>query len=356
MIESGFFTSLIGFFIVLTPLIFFHELGHYIAAKKSGVSVESFSIGFGPELFGYTDSKNTRWKFSLIPLGGYVKMKGELVSLSKKIDKNSLETDTFLQANLFSRFLIILSGPLANLLLGLLLITSLYYFNGRYVSPPIVNEVLDNKPAKFGGMISGDKVLSINQHKIKNFSDIKSIVENNPKKNLTFEILRNDNLIYINIIPTEFYEKKSKRVLGRIGVTAVQPELVSLSIFPALKFGVLDSINMTIEWFKGIKALFMFEVQKKDVLGPIGIAKISGTSLDRGLNSLIFLMAVLSINLGLINLLPIPALDGGYVVLFTYELIFGKPLSGSIQLFLLKFGFLFLISLMLLVTAFDLGL
>ena len=355
MIESGFFTSLIGFFIVLTPLIFFHELGHYFAAKKSGVSVESFSIGFGPEIFGYTDQNNTRWKFSLIPLGGYVKMKGELINFTNENNKNLLEKDTFLQANLFSRFLIVLSGPLANLILWLLIITSLYYFNGRYVSPPIINEVLDTKPAKMAGIISGDKVISINNAKIKNFSDIKNIVEKNPKNNLLFEILRNENVFYINIVPDEFIEKNSKRVLGRIGVTAAPSELITLSILPALKFGVLDSMNMTLEWLKGLKALLSFEVDKKDVLGPIGIAKISGSSLDRGLTSIVFLMAILSINLGLINLLPIPALDGGYILLFTYELIFRKPLSGSIQLFLLKFGFLFLISLMILVTAFDLG-
>ena len=356
MIESSFFTSLIGFFIVLTPLIFFHELGHYFAAIKSGVSVEAFSIGFGPELFGYTDNNNTRWKFSLIPLGGYVKMKGELINFTNKNEKKLLESDTFLQANLFSRFLIVLSGPLANLVLGLLLISCLYYFNGKYITPPIINEVLDTKPAKIGGIISGDKVISINKKKITNFSDIKNLVENNPNKNLLFEILRNDSVIYTNIIPAEFYEKKTKRILGRIGVTAAPSELIKLSFLPALKFGVLDSMNMTVEWLKGLKALFMFEVDKKDVLGPIGIAKISGTSLDRGLNSIILLMAILSINLGLINLLPIPALDGGYILLFTYELIFRKPMSGSIQLFLLKFGFIFLISLMILVTAFDLGL
>ena len=356
MIESSFFTSLIGFLIVLTPLIFFHELGHYYAAKKTGVGVESFSIGFGPELFGYTDKDNTRWKFSLIPLGGYVKMKGELVNVTKENGQNLLESDTFLKANLFSRFLIVLSGPLANLVLGMLLIVSLYYFNGRYTSPPIINEVLDTKPAKISGIMSGDKIISINNKEIKNFSDIKYIVENNPKKNLSFEILRNEKIIFTNVTPIEFYEKKSKRILGRIGVTAAPAELITLSILPALKFGILDSINMTYEWFKGLKVLVNFEVDKKDVLGPVGIAKISGSSLDRGFVSVIFLMAVLSINLGLINLLPIPALDGGYILLFTYELIFGKPLSGPIQLFLLKFGFLFLISLMIIVTAFDLGL
>ena len=356
MIENSFFTSLIGFFIVLTPLIFFHELGHYYAAKKTGVGVEAFSIGFGPELFGYTDKDNTRWKFSLIPLGGYVKMKGELVNVTKEDGQNLLESDTFLKANLLSRFLIVISGPLANLVLGILLIVSLYYFNGRYTSPPIINEVLDTKPAKISGIMSGDKIISINNKEIKNFSDIKYIVENNPKKNLSFEILRNEKIIFTNVTPIEFYEKKTKRILGRIGVTAAPAELITLSILPALKFGIYDSINMTHEWFKGLKVLLNFEVDKKDILGPIGIAKISGSSLDRGFASIIFLMAVLSINLGLINLLPIPALDGGYILLFTYELIFGKPLSGSIQLFLLKFGFLFLISLMIIVTAFDLGL
>ncbi len=356
MFENSFLMSLIGFFVVLTPLIFFHELGHYYAAIKSGVKVESFSIGFGPELFGYTDKKNTRWKFSLIPLGGYVKMKGELVNLSKDIQQKSNDKDTFLHANLFSRFMIVLSGPLANLFLGVLLIMGLYFFNGRYVSPPVVNEVLVSKPAYQSGILSGDRIISINNNKIKNFSQIKNIVEKNANKPLSFEVLRNERTIHLSVEPYEYYDKNSKVTVGRIGVTAVTPELVKLPILDALKFGLIDSINMTIEWLYGIKSLFMLEVNKEDVLGPIGIAKISGSSLDRGFSSMFFLMAVLSINLGLINLLPIPALDGGYILLFTYELIFKKPLSGSIQQFLFKFGFLFLISLMILVTAFDLGL
>ena len=356
MLENSFLISLIGFFVVLTPLIFIHELGHYYAAIKSGVKVESFSIGFGPELFGYTDKKNTRWKFSLIPLGGYVKMKGELVHLSKDIQKESMDTDTFLQANLFSRFMIVLSGPLANLFLGVLLIMGLYFFNGRYVSPPVINEVIVSKPAEQGGILSGDRIISINNTKIKDFSEIKNIVEKNSNKSLLFKVLRNESIIHLSIVPYEYYDKNSKVTVGRIGVTAVSPELIKLPILAALKFGLIDSINMTLEWLYGLKSLFLLEVNKEDVLGPIGIAKISGSSLDRGFTSMFFLMAVLSINLGLINLLPIPALDGGYILLFTYELIFKKPLSGSIQQFLLKFGFLFLISLMILVTAFDLGL
>ena len=129
-----------------------------------------------------------------------------------------------------------------------------------------------------------------------------------------------------------------------------------MSVIDALYFGLFDSVKMTLEWFKGLKSMFLLEVNKKEIVGPIGIAKISGSVLDKGFFSIIFLMAVLSINLGLINLLPIPALDGGYLVLFIYEYIFKKPVSSKIQLILLKFGFIFLLSLMLLVTAFDLGL
>jgi len=355
MFEASFFISLIGFFIVLTPLIFIHELGHYFAAIKAGVKVESFSIGFGPELFGFKDKRDTRWKFSLFPLGGYVKMKGDLVN-SKNIDNKTLSNkDTFLEARLFHRFIIVLAGPLANLLLGISLISSIYVFNGRYVSPPIIDKVLVNQPAQLAGLYSGDEILFINNNKINNFNDIKVIVETNPASILDFKVLRNNKILNLSVIPTNFYDQKSNKTLGRIGITAKPLELKKLSFLDACLFGLYDSIKMTIDWVIGFKSLLFLDVNKKDIIGPIGIAKISGSSLDKGLTSVVFLMAVLSINLGLINLLPIPALDGGYIVLFTYELIFKKPLSNMVQMNLLKFGFIFLISLMILVTAFDLG-
>jgi len=357
MFESTFITSFVGFFVILTPLIFIHELGHYFAAIKSGVKVESFSIGFGPELIGFNDKRNTRWKFSLIPLGGYVKMKGELINVSEDQDNLSVLVDnTFLKAKLVSRILIVLSGPLANLILGLLLITSIYVFNGRYVSPPIVNSVIKNQPAIMAGLKSGDVIIKINETIINDFSDIKNIVEKNPDKGLIFDILREDKLISINITPNNFFDQRFKKIVGRIGITASPMELKKIPVFNALYLGLYDSMKMTLEWFKGLKSLFLLEVNKKDIVGPIGIAKISGSVLDKGFFSIIFLMAVLSINLGLINLLPIPALDGGYLILFIYEAIFKKPVSSKIQLILLKFGFIFLLSLMVLVTAFDLGL
>ena len=357
MFENTFITSFIGFFIILTPLIFIHELGHYLAAIKSGVKVETFSIGFGPELIGFSDKRNTRWKFSLIPLGGYVKMKGELIKIVE--DKDNLsnsDNDTFLKAKLTSRILIVLSGPLANLILGLVLITSIYMFNGRYVSSPIVNTVIKNQPAIMAGLQAGDIIIKINEENINDFSDIKRIVENNPDNELKFNFSRKDKLLSLNIIPNNFFDKQFNKFVGRIGITASPMELKKIPVLDALFFGLYDTFIMTSQWLTGLKSMFLLEVNKKDVVGPIGIAKISGSVLDKGFFSIIFLMAVLSINLGLINLLPIPALDGGYFVLFVYEAIFKIPISSKVQQLLLKFGFIFLLSLMLLVTAFDLGL
>ena len=228
MFENTFLMSFIGFFIILTPLVFIHELGHYFAAIKSGVKVESFSIGFGPELIGFNDKNNTRWKFSLIPLGGYVKMKGELVNVSSASINREDENNTFLNASLFSRIFIVISGPIANLILGLILITSIYVFNGRYITPPIVDEVIVSQPAIVAGMQSGDKVISINNIKINDFTDIKKIVEENPLELLSFKVLRNDSLIFLNIIPNNFFDTKSNENIGRIGIKASSSMLKKL--------------------------------------------------------------------------------------------------------------------------------
>ena len=353
MIETSFFSSLIGFFIVLTPLIFIHELGHYLAAIRSGVKVESFSIGFGPELLGYTDKRNTRWKISLLPLGGYVKMKGELISNE---DLKNKDNDSFLKASLINRALIIFSGPLANLLLGLFLITSVFYFNGKYESPPVINTVLSNQPAEVAGLKPGDLIKKINQKVIKNFNDIKMIVEKNPNTSLAFLIERKSVFFTKNIVPKDYFNDIYKQNVGRIGVTALPGELQKLYFHEAVFVGLKQYYTMTVGWFYGLKLLITGNVEKKDIAGPIGIAKMSGTVLEKGIIELFIFMAVMSINLGLINLLPIPVLDGGHLCFYIYEAVFSRPLSGLVQNVLLKFGLIFLVSLMILVIAFDLGL
>ena len=190
---------------------------------------------------------------------------------------------------------------------------------------------------------------------VENFQEIKVIVENNPNISMQFKILRNDTILFLNVIPEDFFDERSNSTVGRIGVTAKPMVLTKLTLIEAFKVGIYDTFKLTIEWIKGLKTLLTFNIDKKDIIGPVGIAKISGSSLNQGFFSIIFLMAVLSINLGLINLLPIPTLDGGYIALQIYEFVFKKPLPSQIQIFLLKFGFVFLLMVMFIITAFDLG-
>ncbi len=360
MFENSFLLSLLGFLLVLTPLVFVHELGHYIAAVKNKVKVEVFSVGFGKELFGFNDKNNTRWKFCILPFGGYVKMKGELIvnekNSSRKTNPLQLKdkSGNFNHASLFSRFVIVFAGPLANIVFGMLLISLLYSFQGRLVNLPVVGETIDNSPAFNAGIVKNDLILKINNENIDNFYQLKNIVENNPNKLLRVQVLRNKNIVDIELVPNSMFNKLTKKNVGRIGIIAKKPELMKLNIFYSFYYGCIDTFNMTIEWVKGLHKLINFNLNSNEVAGPIGIAKISGDALVGGISSLIFLMAIISINLGLINLLPIPALDGGYITLYVLELIFGKPLPEKYQVKLIQLGIFLLISLMILVTFLDL--
>ena len=279
-------------------------------------------------------------------------MKGELITND---DLKNEDNDSFLKASLINRALIIFSGPLANLLLGLFLITSVFYFNGKYESPPIINTVLSNQPAEVAGLKPGDLIKKINQKVIKNFNDIKMIVEKNPNTSLTFLIERKSVVFTENIIPKDYFNDIYKQNVGRIGVTALPGELQKLYFHEAVFVGLKQYYTMTVGWFYGLKLLITGNVEKKDIAGPIGIAKMSGTVLEKGIIELFIFMAVMSINLGLINLLPIPVLDGGHLCFYIYEAVFRRPLSTLVQNVLLKFGLIFLVSLMILVIAFDLG-
>ena len=352
MFENTFIISLIGFLVVLTPLVFVHELGHYLAAIKNGVIVEQFSVGFGPELIGFTDKYNTRWKICLIPFGGYVKMKGELLVNDQNYKKNIENNGYFNNASLFSRLSIVFSGPLANILLGILIITSLYSFHGRYEVKPEVNQVVKNSPAEKAGLKVNDLIISIDNIKIYNFEDIRKIVTNNNKV-LSFEVLRNEQLVLFNIKPEIIENKDLKNKTYKIGIIASKPILIKHDFISSIFYGFKDTFVLTFEWIKGFVKLISFKIDKEDIAGPIGIAKISGDAISLGFPSFLFLMALLSINLGLINLLPIPALDGGYILMYFIESILGRPINHKIQSGLIQTGVFFLIFLMIIITFFD---
>ena len=351
MFENTFFISLIGFLVVLTPLVFIHELGHYLAAIKNGVIVEQFSVGFGPELIGFNDKYNTRWKVCLIPFGGYVKMKGELLVNNENYQNND-NKGHFNNASLFARLSIVFSGPLANIVLGILIITTLYSFHGRYEVKPEVNQVVKNSPADRSGLKSKDLIISINSKKVSNFDDIKRIVTNNNEQ-LSFEILRNKQTLFFNIKPEILDVKDLNTKSYKIGIIAPSPILIKYDFISSIYYGFKDTLILTYEWVKGFVKLISFKIDKKDIAGPIGIAKISGNAISLGVPNFLFLMALLSINLGLINLLPIPALDGGYILMYFVEFILGRPIDQKIQFKLIQIGVFLLMFLMIIITFFD---
>ena len=352
MFENTFFISLIGFLVVLTPLVFIHEFGHYLAAIKNGVIVEQFSVGFGPELIGFTDKHNTRWKICLIPFGGYVKMKGELLVNDQNYKNNDNNEGYFNNASLFARLAIVFSGPLANILLGILIITTLYSFHGRYEVRPLVNQVVNNSPAERAGLKPKDLIISIDNIKIYNFDDIRKIITEN-KKQLSFEVLRNKQILFFNIKPEILDNNDTKTKSYKIGIIASSPILIKHDFISSIYYGLKDTLFLTFEWVKGFIKLISFKIDKKDIAGPIGIAKISGNAISLGVPNFLFLMALLSINLGLINLLPIPALDGGYILMYLIESILGRPINQKIQYKLIQSGVFFLIFLMIIITFFD---
>tara|TARA_B100000965_G_scaffold280865_1_gene238750 strand:- start:28 stop:1107 length:1080 start_codon:yes stop_codon:yes gene_type:complete len=353
MLDNSILISILGFLIILTPLVFIHELGHYLIAIKNNVKVDIFSVGFGKEIFGFNDKNGTRWKFCILPFGGYVKMKGELLVDEKNEHINDKSLGNFNQASLISRFFIVFSGPLANIFFGVLLISLLYSLNGRLDSKPVVGEVIKGSSAFISGVAKNDIILKVNEENINNFYELRDIVQLNANNQLELTIQRSSEILNLKITPSPFYDKKSNKTVGRIGILSGKPKLVKLNLFSSIYYSIIDTYTLTIQWVKGLWTLITLQANKNDVAGPIGIAKISGDALTNGFFSIIFLMALLSINLGLINLLPIPGLDGGYISLYFIEFLFGKPLPKSLQLKLMQFGIFFLISLMIFITLWD---
>ena len=279
-------------------------------------------------------------------------MKGELLVNDENYKNNDKKKGYFNNASLLARLSIVFSGPLANILFGILIITTLYSFHGRYEVKPEVNQVVKNSPADRAGLKPNDLVISINNTKIYNFDDIRKIVIKNNKL-LSFEVLRNKQILFFNIKPEIIENKDFKTKSYKIGIVASSPILIKHDFISSIYYGLKDTLFLTFEWIKGFVKLISFKIDKKDIAGPIGIAKISGNAISLGVPSFLFLMALLSINLGLINLLPVPALDGGYILMYFIESILGRPINQNIQYKLIQTGVFFLIFLMIIITFFD---
>ena len=348
-----FIISVLAFLLVLTPVVFFHELGHFWAARRSGVKVEVFSVGFGTEIFGRTDRHGTRWRFSALPLGGYVRMAGDGDAASAPTEGAAARPGNFQAASLGARTFIVAMGPIANFILGIAIIAAIYIGFGKVVIPNVVGEVVAGGPAAEAGIEAGDRVVSVNGHDVGSFGDFRALVFENPGRSLAFVVDRDGRTLNLDVTPSVIDDRCLGATYGQIGIRSVGGELPRYGVAESVTLASVDSFKMAIAMLRGLGRLASGNANKGEIGGPVKIAEISGRVATQGFISLAMFVAVISINLGLVNLLPIPALDGGHLMFFGLEKLMGGPLAPKLQEWIMRVGIALLLGLILALTFFD---
>lgn len=354
----------VPFVVLLGILVFVHELGHYLVAKFSGVQVEAFSIGFGKELWGFVDKSGTRWKISAIPLGGYCQFLGDGDETSTTSEAKELTDEqkkkAFAYQSPFKKLLISLAGPAANYVFAVLIFASIFYFIGKIEFPPIVGEVVKGGAAEQAGILPKDRILSVNGKKVSSFTDVRREVELNTEEKVQVELERGGKIIrlafplqYIEIENDAALDKTETRrpMLGIRSVNVVEVQKLDLNVFQALRDAGIEVWNITDMTLRGVGQMIVGERGSEEIGGVIRIAEMSGDiTRQQGILNLLVFMALLSVNLGLINLFPIPLLDGGHVVIYLIEIATRREINEKVKDGLFKVGFALLISLMVFAT------
>ena len=359
---------LIPFLILIMIVVFIHEYGHYYFAKKYGVGVTDFSIGFGKEIFGWNDKSGTRWKLCWIPLGGYVKFFGDRNVFSQadqeKLIKQYNDEDRkklFVLKPLYQRVLIVFGGPLANFILALLIFFSIYTFIGKDFTPAVINEVQNDSPAMIGGLKQNDIILEIDGNEVQSIMDVSKYITMSSADIIDFKVKRFSDEIILKIKPNTVLgednlgNKIQKRMVGiQLGAYNNEINHVKLGPVKALYHAANEVIYVSTASLKYIGSMIIGKADTSQLGGPIRIAKISGQVAEFGVLAFISMMAYISISLGLVNLFPIPMLDGGHLMFYTFEKILGRPLSQKTQEGFFRIGMILLLTLMFFTTFNDL--
>lgn len=355
----GFFGAVIPFLIVLTVVVFVHEMGHFLVGRWCGVGVQAFSIGFGKELLGFTDRRGTRWKLCAIPLGGYVKFVGDANGASVP-DPEALarmepreRAISFQTQALWKRAAIVAAGPIANFILAIALFAGAIYVSGRYETPARVEKVMPGTAAERAGFHEGDVIAEIDGVPIRNFVDMQRVVSGSAGTPLVVTVDRGGERTALTAIPDTHEERTpfGRHRLGRLGIQgpkADSAKLVHYGAYDSLRLGSYETVFVVERTFSYLGKLVTGRESADQLSGPIGIARISGeVAKVGGVGGLVGLVALLSVSIGLLNLFPIPLLDGGHLMFYAYEAVRGRPLSERAQEIGFRIGLAFVLMLML---------
>jgi len=347
-----------AFLLVMTVIVFFHELGHYLVGIWCGVKVESFSLGFGPEIASFVDRRGTRWRLSAFPLGGYVKFFGDANAASVADDEAMAGMNAAQRAvsfpgqSVWKRAAIVVAGPVANFLLAIVLFAGSSMILGRQVMEPRIGAVHVGSAAEAAGLRKGDLILSIDGEKIEGFADVRRIVASRPETTIAVTVDRGGAATELSARPALIEESTRFGAFrrGQLGIEADAKAAVH-----SVRYGVGESLSMAVAdtWWivertgSFVKGLFIGKEDVRQISGVIGMADMAGTVAKASFEGLIWLAAVLSVSVGLMNLLPIPLLDGGHLMYYLIEAARGRPLSERAQEIGFRFGMIFVVGLMI---------
>ena len=352
---------IVGFLLVLGPLVTLHELGHYLVGRLFGVKADAFSVGFGKELAGYTDKRGTRWKLSALPLGGYVQFAGDMNPASQPSEDwlalpEAERARTFQAQPLWQRALIVAAGPVTNFLIAIAILASFNFAYGKEVTPPVVQYVAERSAAASAGVLAGDRIVALDGSPVETFEDLAKTVSLYPGGRFVLTVERDGRSIERPVVLGSVVKRDTFGNAYRVGQLGVGSTLRSsepVGAGEAVTLAVSQTGDIVVMMVTGIRQIVTGERSVKELGGPLKIAKFSGEQLSLGWRQFVWFAAMISINLAFINLLPIPALDGGHLAFYAAEAVRRKPLGPRSQEWAFRTGIALVLALMLFVTIND---
>ena len=354
--------STLFFFIAIIVIVFVHEYGHFQVGRWCGVKIETFSIGFGREIIGFNDKHGTRWKFCWIPLGGYVRFLGDANAASLPSTSSEHLPGSLHAAAVWKRALIVAAGPLANFILAILIFATAYMFVGTPINEPRVDEVVAEGPAKAAGLMKGDYIRAIDGNAMHSFVDILQAMILQGDTPIVLTVERNKQVLEINLVPkiVEDIDASGRKIkhsiIGFRHEGALDPVgFEKLSPINAVAQGVRDTGFVVKTTLRYVGKMFIGKEKSDQLHGPIGVAQMAGESASMGLWPFITFIALISVSIGLVNLFPIPMLDGGHLVFYLIEAVFGKPVGPVAQEWSFRIGLSAMLALMIFATNNDIS-